>query len=138
MVETSRWKRDFHRWFTTDAALEVPIVAADSVPAAERTRFPLTSRSPTELPHVRLDGHCDIEEHLSHLQIEFTTTCPGLPHWIAVSYFPNWQVEGASRVYLASPAFMLVFPDRPHVRLTYRRITVDWLGIGASLVGQAL
>jgi len=138
MVETSRWKRDFHRWFTTDAALEVPIVAADSVPAAERTRFPLTSRSPTELPHVRLDGHCDIEEHLSHLQIEFTTTCPGLPHWIAVSYFPNWQVEGASRVYLASPAFMLVFPDRPHVRLTYRRITVDWLGIGASLVGLAL
>ena len=57
---------------------------------------------------------------------------------VGVSYYPNWQVEGARRVYLVSPAFMLVFPDGPHVRLVFRRIAADWLGIAASFLGLGL
>jgi hypothetical protein len=138
LVHTKRWKRDFHRWFSDDAALGVPIVAADTVPAAERARFTLESRSPTDLPRAPLHAVCAIVERLSPLALEFTTTCPGLPHWISMAYYPNWQVEGAARVYLASPAFMLVFPDGPRVRLAFRRLPVDWLGIAASLVGLLL
>lgn len=138
LVETRRWKQDFHRWFATDGALEVPIVAAATVPAAERARFPLGSTSPTVLPKQPIAAHCDIDERVDHLDIEFTTTCPGLPHWIAVSYSPNWQVEGADRIYLVSPAFMLVFPNGPHVHLRYRRIAADWIGIALSLVGLVL
>jgi hypothetical protein len=138
LVETGRWKKDFHRWFATDAALDVPIVAASHVPPAERAKFPLLSRSPSDLPHEALPTNCKIDERVDHLAIEFTTTCPGLPHLVAVSYYPNWRVEGASRVFLASPAFMLIFPDGPHVRLTFRRIAVDWLGIALSLVGVGL
>jgi hypothetical protein len=115
IVETRRWKKDFHRWFSTDAALSVPIVAADTVPPAERPLFGLESASPTELPHVPITANCDIDERIENEAIDFTTTCPHLPHWIAVSYYPNWHVEGAARVYLASPAFMLVFPDGPHL-----------------------
>src|SRR5207245_790685 len=119
-VETMRWKRDFHRWFATDTALEVPIVAANTIPEGDRARFPLTSRSPTDLPHEPLGANCIIDEHLDDLVIDFTTTCPGMPHEIAVSYYPNWQVEGADRVYLTSPACMLVFPDRTHVQLGWK------------------
>jgi hypothetical protein len=140
LVETTsgRWKKDFHRWFQDDAALEVPIVASHSVPAAERARFPLVSQSPTELPHKALDVDCHVEERISSLEIEFTTTCPGVPHWLAMAYYPNWHAEGATRVYLASPAFMLVIPDGPRVRLTFRRVTIDWIGIAASLIGLVL
>lgn len=135
LVDATPWKRVFHRWFVSDAVLDVPIVSADRVPDAERRHFPLTSPSPTELPRDPITADCRIEETIDHLRIAFTTTCPGLPHVIAVAYFPNWQVEGASAVHLVSPAFMLVFPDGNRVTLTFRRIAVDWLGIGLSLLG---
>lgn len=137
-VTTRRWKLDFHRWFATDAALDVPIVRDADVVAADRPHFGPPSASSTNLRKEPLGASCTIDEHLDHLAIDFTTSCPGQPHWIAVSYSPNWRVEGADRVYLASPAFMLVFPTGPHVRLTYRRIGVDWFGIIASLTGIGL
>jgi hypothetical protein len=135
LVDTQFWKRDFARWFSTDGLLDVPIVAASTISAADRARFPLTSRSAVELPRERIDADCVIDEHLDHFGIDFTTTCPGLPHLIAVSYYPNWRVEGAARVFMASPGFMLVFPDGPHVHLAFRRLPIDWLGILATLGG---
>ena len=57
------------------------------------------------------------------------------PHWISVAYFPNWRAEGAKGPYLSSPAFLMVVPEGPRVRLVFRRIAVDWLGIAASLAG---
>jgi hypothetical protein len=138
LVETDQWKRDFHRWFASDDALEVPIVAARDVPPAERQRFPLTSRSPIELPHERVRTDCRVAEKLSPMVIEFTTNCPGLPHWIAMAYHPNWRAEGASSVFLVSPAFMLVFPEGRQVRLRFERGALDWFGLAASLLGLGL
>lgn len=135
LVPAERWKQDFHRWFASDSALDVPLLAAWSVPDSERGPFLAASGATPELPRQRIDADCRIDERVDPLAIEFTTTCPGLPHWIAVCYFPNWRVEGAKGVYLASPAFMLVVPDGPRVRLVFRRIGVDWLGIAASLAG---
>lgn len=135
---TARWKKDFHRWFSSDADLDVPVVAADSIPPGELERFPLEATSPTKLPREPIDAQCQIDEKIDHLKMEFTTTCPGQPHIVSVAYFPNWRVEGASRVYLVSPAFMLVFPDGNHVTLTYRRIGSDWLGIALSVVGLVI
>src|SRR5207244_10075525 len=100
--------------------LDVPIVAAASVPADERDRFPLATRSAVDLPRERLPAGCRIEEHLDHTAIDFTTTSPGLPHVVAVSYYPNWHVEGARRTYLVSPAFMLVLPAPLPVRIAFR------------------
>ena len=138
LSETPNWKRDFHRWFATDAALDVPLVAAWSVPPAERAAFLPPGAGPTEPPRVALQADCTIDERIDHLAIEFTTSCPGVPHWIAVSYFPNWQAEGAKGPYLASPAFLMVVPEAPRVRLVWRRVGSDWLGILLSLSGGAL
>jgi hypothetical protein len=138
LIETKEWKKDFHRWFSNDAALEVPLVAAASVPAEERGRFPLTSGSPVDLPRVAMPADCAVTESVSSLSVEFTTTCPGVAHWIAISYHPNWHAAGAPRVYLASPAFMLVVPDGPKVRLEFRRAAIDWIGLLATIVGLGL
>lgn len=108
------------------------------MPADERALFRLASDSPTILPHEPLDANCQIDEKIDDLAIDFTTTCPGLPHVIAVSYYPNWKVEGAKKIYLVSPAFMLVFPDGPHVHLAFGRVGIDWVGIFASLAGLVI
>ncbi len=138
VIDTPDWKHAFHAWFSRDELLDVPLVLASSVPRAQRGLFPLTSASSTEVPRRPIDRTCDIDEHLDHMEIRFTTTCPGVPHWIAVSYFPNWQAEGAPGVYLASPAFMMVVPDGNEVVLRFRRTGADWLGIAFTLVGLAL
>jgi len=135
LFETTRWKKDFHRWFATDAVLDVPIVAADTVPDAERAQFAGPVNALGMLPRNPVEGDCKIDEKIDHMHLEFTTSCPGKPHVVAVSFYPNWHVEGASRIYLVSPAFMLVFPDGPHVRFDFRRVGVDWAGIAMSLLG---
>jgi len=135
LMDTEDWKHEFHRWFAHDGSLDVPLVLGKSVPPGERARFPTTTTSPINLPRHPIDKTCQIDERLDHFKIEFTTTCPGEPHWIAVSYFPNWRVEGAAHVFLASPAFMLVYPDGPHVTLHFRRIFPDYLGLVLSGIG---
>lgn len=139
-IETDNWKRDFHRWFRTDALLDVPIVDAARVPPFDEGRFTAARPSPTDLVREPVPGaaDCRIEERVDHFEIAFTTTCPGLPHIVSVAYFPNWRVEGARHIHLVGPALMLVYPDGPEVRLTYRRLFVDWLGIALSLAGLAV
>jgi hypothetical protein len=140
LLETTRrrWKKDFHRWFSNDAALDTPLIAGHLLSEEEKARFTHRAQSPIQMPHVPIDRQCEITERIDHMQIEFTTTCPGVAHWISMSYYPNWHVDGADRVYLASPAFMLVIPDGPRVRLHFDRIGADWAGILASLAGFTL
>jgi hypothetical protein len=134
LFESEDWKHAFHAWFSKDVLLDVPLVEASRVPESERGRFGQAATDLSKLPRVAVEGECAIEERVDHMDISFTTTCPGKPHWIAVTWFPNWQVEGASHVFLASPAFMLVYPEGNEVRLTYRRLFVDWLGLGLSVL----
>src|SRR5262249_17974578 len=135
LLESVAWKKDFHRWFDRDDLLDVPLVASSSVPSEARRYFPLVARSPVDLPRVRVAEECAISESVSPLAIEFRTTCPGVPHWISMTYHPNWRAEGAAGVFLASPAFMMVVPEQPVVRLRFVRSGLDWLGLLASLGG---
>jgi hypothetical protein len=134
VLKTRDWKRDFHQWFGQDENLEVPLVAASMVPKTELALFPIAP-SLENIPRYPIDGDCVIDERIDHLEIEFTTTCPGLPHMIAVSFSPNWKVEGAKTVFLASPAFMLVFPESDRVRLSFGRTSSDWAGIVLTSLG---
>ncbi len=77
----------------------------------------------------KIDNACEINEELiSDEEIIFRTDCTGKPHVIKVSYFPNWKVQGADKVYLVSPSFMLVYPESEHVRLYYGKTFADILG----------
>ena len=139
LLETKAWKKDFHRWFDEDAALDVPLVSAATVPVAARAAFePSRNGSPTDLPRVEQTAPCTVTEKVSSLEIEFTTTCPGVPHWISVTYDRKWRAQGASGVFLASPAFMMVIPDGTNVRLKFVRTAVDWAGVAGTLIGIGL
>ena len=71
-------------------------------------------------------------------RIRFHTTALGQPHLIAVSYFPNWKVLGARKVYLAAPGYMVVFPEERDVELRFGSTAADRLGNLLSLAGLAL
>ncbi|MDM8553590.1 6-pyruvoyl-tetrahydropterin synthase-related protein [Desulfococcaceae bacterium HSG7] len=75
---------------------------------------------------------CVIEEKIESDRIYFKTRCVGKPHLIRTTFFPNWKVRGASRIYHASPSLMIVIPETDEVELYYGRLPADIIGILAS------
>ena len=71
-------------------------------------------------------------------EIKFTTNLIGHPHLIKVSYHPNWKVEGADKIYLVSPSFMLVYPDQADVRLYFGKSIYNYIGEALSLIGLSI
>ena len=71
-------------------------------------------------------------------QIEIDTDCIGRPLLVKMSYHPNWHVEGAEKIWLVSPSFMLIYPEADRVRLYYGPGPWDYLGrtltLGALLM----
>ena len=87
------------------------------------------------LPRITVNRNCSIRENIRNEEIEITTTCIRKPHIIKISYFPNWKVEGAKKVYLVSPSFMLIFPEKKNVRIYYDEILIDKLGFYLTILG---
>ena len=61
----------------------------------------------------------------------------GSPVLVKVSYFPNWEVTGADGPYRVTPNFMVVVPNRHHVKLSYGRTPMEdlsWLATAIGLV----
>ncbi len=59
----------------------------------------------------------------------------GKPHFIAVSWFPNWRVDGAPEIHLATPGMMVVFPEQTEVTLRFAPTALDHLGRVLSVLG---
>ncbi|MFA5113052.1 MAG: hypothetical protein WC529_02015 [Candidatus Margulisiibacteriota bacterium] len=78
------------------------------------------------------------EEHVSGNEIRFRTRALHQPHIIKVSYFPNWQVRGAKRVYHVTPNYLLVYPEQAEVVLYYGSLPVDVLGRLLTLAGALI
>ena len=69
-------------------------------------------------------------------EVAFTTDAIGVPHLVKVSYFPNWQVDGADGVYRVAPSLMLVVPTDTEVTLQFAYTWVEI--IGAALTATAV
>lgn len=63
--------------------------------------------------------------HSSGTAITFTVSRIGVPVLVKTSWFPNWQVTGASGPYRALSNFMVVVPTSHHVRLYYGTTALD-------------
>ena len=137
LFETKEWKKlSYYEWFQNEDLLDIPLVfTKDAQKEAEEFKNVIKDGKVDGLPKVSIDGNCDVRETILQEEILFTTNCVGKPHIIRISYFPNWQVEGAERVYLVSPSFMLVFPQRENVRLFYDDIWTEHLGKILTYVG---
>lgn len=77
---------------------------------------------------------CLITEQVTNDRIVFTTNCIGRPHLIKMSYFPNWKVKGAKRIYQASPSLMMVVPESKNVEIYYGYLPEDIIGILSTLI----
>ncbi len=130
-VEVGDWRDMAVDWYLAENALDTPIVLDKGEEALQRfTQItPSESLDPPGVP-IRSEGTVT-GEMLENERFSFDTTAVGQPHWIKISYFPNWHVEGAEGPYLVSPSFMMVIPTESHVTLTYGRTA-------ANIVGQVL
>ena len=67
--------------------------------------------------------------------ISFDVSKVGVPVEVKSSYFPNWQVSGATGPYRVSPNMMVVIPTSTHVRLNYGYTTTDYASYLLTLFG---
>jgi hypothetical protein len=120
----------FHLRLTDPSGAPFPEIvarASSEPPQAPREAAPLDA-SRARITRERVDED----------RISFRTTGVGLPHIVKCTYFPNWRVRGARKVYWVTPGFMLVFPERPEVELYYGATTADIMGRWLSVLGLGL
>jgi phosphomannomutase len=117
-----RWYNEPQRWNVFEAA-EGP---------AGWPRVPATDTQPpvTPEPTVLVTNVVQKDESIS-----FDVNQTGVPILVRESYFPNWQVHGASAVYRVTPNLMVVVPTSNHVELYYGYTPVDWIGLGMTGLG---
>ena len=70
--------------------------------------------------------------------ISFSVDKIGIPVLIKVSYFPNWKVTGAEKVYRAAPNMMVVIPTSKNVTLTYKESLLDRSSYLLTFIGIVL
>jgi len=128
------WKRLAYDWFQRPDWLEVPLIFLRGLQRApiDAVQFHGLEDGPSKVP---LSGQCHVSETIREEEILFETDCPGRPHLIKVSYHPKWRVEGAETIYLASPAFMVVYPSARQVRLVFGSRWPDYVGWAATAAG---
>ena len=133
LFETNNWKDVSYDRFR-DNDLEVPLVFANSPSKSDLEHFEITntlenlSKNPTNISYT-------ITENITNEEITFHTSNVGEPHIISISYHPNWKVEGASKIYLVSPSFMLVYPEQENVRIYYGESSIDFIGKILTIIG---
>jgi hypothetical protein len=137
VVSGANWKRLAYEWFQKPDWLDVTLLflrPGEPVPPAT-VPFLGLQEGPVKEP---FSPECQVKEALGYEEVRFETDCPGRPHLIKISYHPKWRVEGADRVYLVSPAFMLVYPSARQVRLVFGNRWPDYVGMAVSSLGLLL
>jgi uncharacterized membrane protein len=129
--ESNNWRKDiYYQWFYDEKNLKIPLVIGyENFPKVEVMK---------DLKCIRVDNNCRIDEKIENERIIFNTTCPGKPHIIRITYYPNWISKNGEKIYLVSPSFMLIFPKYSHVEIYYSRTIVDKIGILLSVIGIVL
>lgn len=144
LVLSANPKQDSFAWFR-QADVDIPVVLAS--PGSQKRAAPNNryfaavwseDNAPWDwgkLPREPLPPSAPLKETISEEEIIIEGAQPGQPLWIKVSYHPNWQVEGADRVWRTAPSFMMVFPTSSRVRLQYGWTWPDYLGLGLTVLG---
>lgn len=134
-ISTDDWFNTIKPWYLEESALKVPIVWDNGDPAlSEFKKITADKVNNPPVDPVSADGHVTIEE-LDNERLVFKTTAVGKPHWIKISYFPNWRADGADGPFVVSPSFMMVIPRQDTVTLTYGSTLSDKIGAALTLTG---
>jgi hypothetical protein len=127
------WQDQAFHWFSRKPPNRALLVFT------EDPRFEVVARHAwAPPPEVPLPGGVEVGEAIEPELIRITTSRPGHPLLVKVSYHPRWRAEGAFGPYLASPGLMLVVPWQREVRLAYAaRAWPDWLGLALAAAAVA-
>ena len=137
-VETKDWKKDFFDWFRLSENRVLLLAAAEGeIPPGYRLQA-FSSLDLTKLPALPFSEEVTVRENVRAQEILIETDKPGHPLLVKVSYHPNWQIEGAERIYLVSPSFMAIFPESHEVRLYFGPGLHNYIGGAATLFGLIL
>ncbi len=137
LIQTDDWKGLALKWFK-EYDSDVPIVYTKSVTDEDRLKFKqvITDfKDLSQIEKVEIKNDCSVEETVSNEEIKIKTSCIGKPLLVKMSYFPNWKVEGANKVYMTSPAFMMIFPKQENVRLYYGDTIENYVGNLFTIIG---
>jgi hypothetical protein len=128
------WRDQAFRWFSRKPPNRAVLVFTDD------PRFDVVAADPWAPPPERpLPAGVEVTETFEAESIRITTSLPGHPLLVKVSYHPRWLAEGADGPYLASPGFMLIVPRQREVRLSYAaRTGSDYAGLGLALLALGL
>lgn len=138
-LRTDDWKRSFFAWFRRADLIDIPLVFIKDASPEERRLLPLEAVNLQELPRQPLTvAPGKITERIEADRIVFQTPLLGHPHLVRVSYHPGWRVEGADRIYLTAPSFMLVYPKKHEVRLHFAKTVYDRLGEALTWTGFSI
>lgn len=127
LISGPDFRKPFHSWFKSGNN-DVFLIYDKQPGPKEKTLF-LSASATESLEPVK--NH--IKSRITQNEILVEQATPGHPLLIKVSYHPNWKADGADKIYLASPGFMLIYPTSTKVRLYYDSTFVDHLGQWVSL-----
>jgi hypothetical protein len=90
-----------------------------------------------EIPEARAIGDpAEVSNiHEGDQSISFDVDQVGSPVLVKVSYFPNWQADGAEGPWRVAPNLMVVIPTERHVELNFGRTNVEYMSYGTTLLG---
>lgn len=128
------WQDQAFHWFSRKPPNRAPLVFTDD------PGFDVVARDPwAPPPEVPLPGGVEVGEAVEPEVVRITTSRPGHPLLVKISYHPRWRAEGALGPYLVSPGLMLVVPWQRDVRLAYAaRTWSDWTGLGLAAAALVL
>ncbi|HEX8948050.1 MAG TPA: outer membrane protein assembly factor BamD, partial [Dissulfurispiraceae bacterium] len=135
LFRTSHWRTAAYRWFRNGDINDVYLAFDDGKGARENKYFKVFAGDDelARIPRVPVEGKCSASERIGNEGIDIVTDCIHKPLLVKVSYHPRWKVEGAARIYRASPSFMLIFPERKNIRMRFSTTPVEYTGIFMSL-----
>lgn len=149
LVQTRRPQELAYLWFRF-TSLEVPLVFVERIGPEDRARFPLRRLDSGRqddpllaelrqdfLPRLPLAAPQPQGEEIANERIHVRGARPGVPLWLKVSYHPAWRSLGGERLYRATPAFMLLFPEKARATLAFGWAWPHRLGLALTLLGLA-
>ena len=125
---TENWKPVAYNWFRY-ANTSIPLVFDK-----EASNYKITSLDQMKAIPVQQD--CTLDEIIEQERITIHTSCINQPIIIKISYHPGWKIkQGAEKIYLASPAFMLLYPQESTIILEYKSTPTKQLGTTLTILG---
>ena len=116
-------------WQRITSRVDVARIQVNQVEVLE----PAETITPVELPDITVSNVV-----MGNESVSFDVDQVGVPVLVKVSYFPNWEAEGATGPYRVAPNLMVVVPTSKHVTLRFARTFTDYFAYFCTLLGVVL